>query len=69
MMGSQNMGGPPVGFLHALSTPTVPRGYVMRHDRDGNMIGGEHERHHGHDVPLRNDTIPDRPGRQGGRNP
>jgi ketosteroid isomerase-like protein len=45
MMGRDNMGGPTVGFLPALPTPTVPRGYVMRHDRDGNMLGDEHSGH------------------------
>lgn len=45
MMGRDNMGGPSVGFLPALPTPTVPRGYVMRHDRDGNMIGDDHTGH------------------------
>ena len=44
-MGLENMGGPAVGFLPALPTPTVPRGYVMRHDKDGNPIGGEHHHH------------------------
>lgn len=48
MMGIQNMGGPAVGFVPALPTPTVPRGYVMRHDRAGNMIG----EHAGHDMPA-----------------
>lgn len=44
MMGIQNQGGPAVGFLPALPTPTVPRGFVMRHDKDGNPIGEHH--HH-----------------------
>lgn len=44
MMGIQNQGGPAVGFLPALPTPTVPRGFVMRHDKDGNPIG-EHDHH------------------------
>ena len=39
MMGVNNQGGPAVGFLPALPTPTVPRGFVMRHDKDGNPIG------------------------------
>lgn len=52
MMGRDNMGGPSVGFLPALPTPTVPRGYVMRHDRDGNMVGDEHA---GHAMP--NDSV------------
>jgi hypothetical protein len=38
MMGVQNQGGPAVGFMPALPTPTLPRGFVMRHDRDGNMV-------------------------------
>lgn len=44
MMGIQNQGGPSVGFLPALPTPTVPRGFIMRHDKDGNPIG-EHDHH------------------------
>lgn len=44
MMGVHNQGGPSVGFLPALPTPTVPRGFVMRHDKDGNPIG-EHDHH------------------------
>jgi hypothetical protein len=43
-MGVHNQGGPAVGFLPALPTPTVPRGFVMRHDKDGNPIG-EHDHH------------------------
>ena len=39
MMGIENQGGPAVGFLPALPRPTMPRGAVMRHDRDGNPIG------------------------------
>ncbi len=45
MMGRNNMGGPAVGFLEALPTPTVSRGFVMRHDRDGNMLGDTHAGH------------------------
>lgn len=45
-MGVHNQGGPAVGFLPELPKPTVPRGYVMKHDRDGNPIG-EHD-HHNH---------------------
>lgn len=45
MMGLQNMGGPAVGFVAALPTPTVSRGFVMRHDLDGNMIGDAHAGH------------------------
>ncbi len=44
MMGLHNQGGPAVGFLPALPTPTMARGAVMRHDKDGNMIGG-HDHH------------------------
>ncbi len=44
MMGIHNQGGPSVGFFSALPTPTVPRGFVMRHDKDGNPIG-EHDHH------------------------
>lgn len=44
MMGVHNQGGPAVGFLPTLPTPTVPRGFVMRHDKDGNPIGEHH--HH-----------------------
>ncbi len=43
-MGQHNMGGPAVGFLPTLPKPTVPRGFVMRHDKDGNPIG-EHDHH------------------------
>ena len=43
MMGVQNQGGPSVGFMPALPTPTVARGSVMRHDKDGNM---REEHHH-----------------------
>jgi len=43
-MGVHNQGGPAVGFLPVLPTPTVPRGFVMRHDKDGNPIG-EHDHH------------------------
>jgi hypothetical protein len=43
-MGVHNQGGPAVGFLPALPTPTVPRGFVMRHDKDGNPIDEHH--HH-----------------------
>lgn len=43
-MGVENQGGPAVGFLPALPAPTMPRGAVMRHDKDGNPIGGHH--HH-----------------------
>jgi cell pole-organizing protein PopZ len=49
MMGIENMGGPSVGFLPALPTPTVRRGCVMRHDADGNMVMDEHS---GHDTMV-----------------
>ena len=42
-MGIENQGGPSVGFPPELPTPTVPYGVVMRHDRDGNMIGHQHD--------------------------
>lgn len=45
MMGIQNQGGPSVGFLSTLPTPTVPRGFVMKHDKDGNPIGDHHHHH------------------------
>jgi hypothetical protein len=39
-MGLENMGGPSVGFLPQLPTPTVTAGAVMRHDpKTGAMIG------------------------------
>ena len=53
-MGIENMGGPSVGFLPALPTPTVTYGAVMTHnDTTGVMIGfkygsatgGEHAQH------------------------
>jgi hypothetical protein len=44
-MGIENQGGPAVGFLPGLPRPTVDRGVVMRHDRDGNMVGGAHHHH------------------------
>ena len=47
-MGIENQGGPSVGFPAALPTPTMAYGAVMRHDRDGNMIG-----HHEDDVRPR----------------
>lgn len=52
MMGVNNMGGASVGFLGELPTPTVPRGFVMRHDREGNMIG----EHTGHDMTPKPDS-------------
>ena len=44
MMGVNNQGGPAVGFMPALPTPLLARGFVMRHDKDGNMLGG-HDHH------------------------
>ena len=53
-MGVENMGGPAVGFLPALPTPTVTYGAVMTHDdrtgemtgfRHGGPVGGGHEGH------------------------
>jgi uncharacterized protein (DUF305 family) len=55
-MGIENMGGPAVGFLPVLPTPTVTYGAVMTHDWDtgamkgftyGSASGGEHA---GHDM-------------------
>jgi hypothetical protein len=44
LMGVHNQGGPSVGFMPALPKAPMPRGAVMRHDKDGNMIGGhDHE--------------------------
>ncbi len=47
-MGLENMGGAPLGQTGPLPTPTVARGYVMKHDKDGNMIG----EHTGHAMPA-----------------
>ena len=44
-MGLENQGGPAVGFLPTLPTQTMPRGMVMRYDRDGNPIGDHHHHH------------------------
>ncbi len=38
-MGVDNMGGPAVGFLPDLPSPTVTRGAVMQHDDSGAMTG------------------------------
>ena len=55
-MGIENMGGPAVGFLPSLPTPTVTAGAVMTHDWEtgamkgfsyGSATGGEHA---GHDM-------------------
>lgn len=48
MMGLENQGGASVGFEAALPMPSVERGAVMRHDREGRMLGGAHA---GHDMP------------------
>jgi hypothetical protein len=58
MMGIENQGGPAVGFLPALPTPTVARGAVMRHDAHGGDAregghGGGHEGAHGAGAPAR----------------
>ncbi|MBV9880907.1 MAG: hypothetical protein JO180_10455 [Gemmatirosa sp.] len=71
-MGVENMGGPAVGFLAALPTPTVTYGAVMTHDdRTGAMTGFAYGRavgravggapgdeHAGHDMS----DMPDMPG-------
>lgn len=53
-MGAENMGGPAVGFLPVLPTPSVTYGAVMTHDRQsgamtgfksGAAIGGAHAHH------------------------
>ncbi|MCC6316841.1 MAG: nuclear transport factor 2 family protein [Gemmatimonadaceae bacterium] len=44
-MGIENQGGPSVGFLPELPAPTVTRGVVMRHDANGEMVGGDHAAH------------------------
>lgn len=55
-MGIENMGGPSVGFLPVLPTPTVTYGAVMSHDdrtgamigfKSGQAVGGEHAGHTG----------------------
>jgi hypothetical protein len=49
-MGVENMGGPSVGFLPTLPTPTVTYGAVMSHDdRTGAMTGFRHGRATGGD--------------------
>jgi ketosteroid isomerase-like protein len=58
-MGVENMGGPAVGFLPALPTPSVTAGAVMRHDAaSGAMIGfgfgsAIGDAHAGHDMAAR----------------
>jgi ketosteroid isomerase-like protein len=58
-MGLENMGGPSVGFLPALPTPSVTFGAVMQHDTEsgamtgfgyGSAVGGAHDMHAGHDM-------------------
>jgi ketosteroid isomerase-like protein len=58
-MGLENMGGPSVGFLPGLPTPTVTYGAVMTHDdqtgemtgfKYGGAVGGEHA---GHEMPAK----------------
>jgi hypothetical protein len=63
-MGIENMGGPAVGFLPRLPTPTVTYGAVMRHDdRTGEMTGfaygsavGEAHAQHGGEVARADST-------------
>lgn len=56
-MGAENMGGPSVGFLPSLPTPSVSYGAVMRHDlQTGAMIGFGYgnatgDAHAGHEMP------------------
>lgn len=60
-MGLENMGGPAVGFLPTLPTPSVTYGAVMRHDpQTGAMIGfgsggavSGADPHSGHGAPAR----------------
>ena len=54
MIGVNNMGGASVGFLAALPTPSVARGYVMRHDREGRMLGDART---GRDSAVGRDTL------------
>lgn len=58
-MGIENMGGPAVGFLPTLPTPSVTYGAVMQHDAQsgamtgfgyGNAVGGGHDMHAGHNM-------------------
>ncbi len=60
-MGIENMGGPSVGFLTALPTPSVTFGAVMQHDPQtgamtgfgyGGAVGGGHDMHAGHAMPA-----------------
>jgi hypothetical protein len=43
-MGIENQGGPAIGILGAVLAPTMPRGMVMKFDRDGNPVG-DHMHH------------------------
>ncbi len=60
-MGIENMGGPSVGFLPTLPTPSVTFGAVMQHDPQtgamtgfayGGAVGGGHDMHAGHVMPA-----------------
>src|SRR5688572_4262341 len=64
-MGIENMGGPAVGFLPELPTPTVSYGAVMQHDPQtgemtgisyGEAIGGAHQDHGAPAAPRDADT-------------
>jgi hypothetical protein len=60
MMGLENQGGPSVGFANALPRPSAERGAVMRHDREGRMLGGAHDGHLMPDVEARCEVFGDR---------
>ncbi|MCO4099103.1 MAG: nuclear transport factor 2 family protein [Gemmatimonas sp.] len=58
-MGIENMGGPSVGFLPTMPTPSVTFGAVMQHDPQtgamtgfgyGGAVGGGHDMHTGHNM-------------------
>jgi hypothetical protein len=68
-MGVENMGGPAVGFLSELPTPTVTRGAVMEHDvATGKMIGMKvGEMVAGHDMAGMQGMPAMAPGRDSGR--
>jgi hypothetical protein len=51
-MGVHNQGGPAVGFLAALPTPTVPRGMSMAGMDHTGMDHGAHADHAGHAAPA-----------------
>ena len=72
-MGVENMGGPAVGFLPTLPTPTVTAGAVMQHDRQtgamtgfgsGGPMGGEHAGHVMPAVPAKPDSADPHAGHQ-----